>query len=115
MIVCLCHGLTEDEIRKSIRAGHWTCESIGQNCGAGTECGSCCQEICKMVSEEKRKRVLDAVDGLTNGVGASLDEIRKAVGDLTVNDILDLVSEAIGEDKAPDAKPTDDEGEGELQ
>jgi bacterioferritin-associated ferredoxin len=94
MITCICHGVSEEVIRESIRSGNWTCESIGRDCNAGAECGSCCNEICKMINEEKRKRLFDAVDRLTSDVNSSLDEIRKAVGDLTVNDVLGLISEA---------------------
>lgn len=104
MIVCLCNGITESEIRKSIRAGNWDCAKVGIDCGAGSGCGTCCKEICRMVNEEKRKRVLEAVEGLANGVNSSLDEIRKAVGDLTVNDILDLVAEALEVDEKDEEK-----------
>jgi bacterioferritin-associated ferredoxin len=115
MIVCLCYGISEEDIRKSIRAGNWTCKDVGMNCGAGMGCGSCCKEICKMVNEEKRKRLLDAVDRLNSGVSDSIDEIVSVVGDLTINEILDMAAEAFGEKPATETKPTDDEGEGELQ
>jgi bacterioferritin-associated ferredoxin len=39
--VCSCHGVDDDEVRVSIRAGADSVESIAARCGAGSDCGSC--------------------------------------------------------------------------
>ncbi len=41
MIVCVCKGVNEREIRDRIHSGCSTEESIARQCGAGTDCGSC--------------------------------------------------------------------------
>ena len=39
MIVCLCGGVTEHEIRRAVAAGARTPAVIGAVCGAGADCG----------------------------------------------------------------------------
>ena len=41
MLVCICKGLSERAIAKTIQAGASSIEAIGEACGAGTDCGSC--------------------------------------------------------------------------
>ena len=46
MILCICRGVTEDEIVDAIRRGAFSLEKIARRCdGAGTDCGSCRAEI----------------------------------------------------------------------
>jgi bacterioferritin-associated ferredoxin len=46
MILCICRGVTEDEILDAIRRGAFSLEKIARRCdGAGTDCGSCRAEI----------------------------------------------------------------------
>jgi bacterioferritin-associated ferredoxin len=46
MVVCICRGVTEDEIVDAIRRGAYSLEKIARRCdGAGTDCGSCRSEI----------------------------------------------------------------------
>jgi bacterioferritin-associated ferredoxin len=46
MILCICRGVTQDEILDAIRRGAYTMEKIARRCdGAGTDCGSCRAEI----------------------------------------------------------------------
>jgi bacterioferritin-associated ferredoxin len=45
MYVCICHGVTENEVRAEIVTGATTEQEIGERCGAGTGCGSCVDKI----------------------------------------------------------------------
>jgi bacterioferritin-associated ferredoxin len=45
VIVCVCKGVNEREIRDTITAGCRTEETIGTRCGAGTDCGSCLETL----------------------------------------------------------------------
>ncbi|MGH3343877.1 MAG: (2Fe-2S)-binding protein [Carbonactinosporaceae bacterium] len=51
MYVCICHGVTEREVRREIAAGARSAEDIGDRCGAGTGCGSCVDRVCALLSE----------------------------------------------------------------
>ena len=45
MYVCICEGVTEDEVRSAVACGARTIEDVGEACAAGTCCGSCHDEI----------------------------------------------------------------------
>jgi bacterioferritin-associated ferredoxin len=46
MVLCICRGVTEDEILEAIRRGACTLDKVARRCdGAGTDCGSCRLEI----------------------------------------------------------------------
>lgn len=51
MIVCLCRGVNDQQIRRAISHGAGCLDSIGRACGAGTACGSCRDEIALMLQE----------------------------------------------------------------
>jgi len=53
MIVCVCNGVNEREIRRTILHGCSTEESIGRNCGAGTDCGACLETLQELLSERR--------------------------------------------------------------
>ena len=43
MIVCLCEGVSESEVREAIAVGATSLDRIAKNCDAGRDCG-CCHE-----------------------------------------------------------------------
>jgi bacterioferritin-associated ferredoxin len=46
MVLCMCRGVTDDEIVDAIRRGAFSLEKIARRCdGAGTDCGSCRNDI----------------------------------------------------------------------
>ncbi len=45
MYVCLCHGVTEAEVREVISDGALTIDDVGEECLAGTGCGGCQERI----------------------------------------------------------------------
>jgi len=46
MVLCICRGVTQDEVLDAIRRGACTLEKVARRCdGAGTDCGSCRADI----------------------------------------------------------------------
>jgi bacterioferritin-associated ferredoxin len=54
MYVCICERVRECEVRKVIRKGARTEESVGDACRAGTGCGMCRDHIGDLIDEEHR-------------------------------------------------------------
>jgi bacterioferritin-associated ferredoxin len=57
MIVCLCEGVSEREIRGVIARGARCVESIRRACGAGAGCGTCRETLEDMLDEHAQKAV----------------------------------------------------------
>ncbi|GAA1251665.1 hypothetical protein GCM10009665_47960 [Kitasatospora nipponensis] len=51
MYVCMCHAVTEDQVRRAIDAGADSPRRIAQGCKAGTDCGSCVRRIQALLGE----------------------------------------------------------------
>jgi bacterioferritin-associated ferredoxin len=41
MFVCLCVGVTSQEVTKAVENGARTSKQVAKMCGAGSECGRC--------------------------------------------------------------------------
>ncbi|MFL5458673.1 MAG: bacterioferritin-associated ferredoxin [Myxococcales bacterium] len=41
MLVCVCRGVSDRELRDVLARGASTLRDVGRACGAGTDCGSC--------------------------------------------------------------------------
>ncbi len=54
MIVCHCHGVTDREIRDSVRCGARSCDDVADSCGAGSGCGGCQELVAEIVASERR-------------------------------------------------------------
>ena len=54
MWVCHCRAVTDSKVRQVIAAGADDEVEIGRECGAGTGCGSCHDEL-RRLCEESRK------------------------------------------------------------
>jgi bacterioferritin-associated ferredoxin len=52
MYVCICQRVRECEVRSAIRCGARSEESVGDACGAGTNCGMCLDRIGDLIDEE---------------------------------------------------------------
>ena len=46
MIVCVCNGVSERDVRAAIDAGCASIEELSQRTGCGTTCG-CCREMAR--------------------------------------------------------------------
>ena len=51
MYVCLCRGVTEQDIHETIAAGATTAEEVMYCTGAGTGCGRCRHAVAAIVEE----------------------------------------------------------------
>ncbi|MFF2039221.1 bacterioferritin-associated ferredoxin [Kitasatospora sp. NPDC058170] len=51
MYVCMCHAVTEAQVKKEIDAGANTPRQIAKGCKAGTDCGSCVRRIQALLGE----------------------------------------------------------------
>ena len=51
MWVCHCKGVTDRQIRTAIEAGARTPVEIGTYCRAGTGCGGCLPEVCRLLDD----------------------------------------------------------------
>ena len=55
MIVCICHGISDRELRSLIQQGASSVRDISTQCRAGTDCGACVREIRQMTAANKHK------------------------------------------------------------
>ena len=51
MIVCHCNGISDQEIRRTVREGASSLGEVARACGAGTCCGGCHQAVDQIVTE----------------------------------------------------------------
>jgi bacterioferritin-associated ferredoxin len=51
MWVCHCKGVTDRQIRSAINAGARTPVEIAVHCRAGTGCGGCLPEVCRVLDD----------------------------------------------------------------
>ena len=51
MYGCICKAVCEKRVRAAIEAGATTVGAVGRACGAGTDCGSCQDEIACMIDD----------------------------------------------------------------
>ena len=60
MYICLCHGITESQIRVCVREGARTlCDLRGQ-LGVATQCGSCEGQACELLNETLQTGIVPA-------------------------------------------------------
>ena len=57
MIVCVCRGLNEAQVRTLIQSGSDSLERLAATCGAGTSCGSCAESLCCLLDAAKRQEL----------------------------------------------------------
>jgi bacterioferritin-associated ferredoxin len=51
MIVCLCRAACETRVREVISHGAVTIEQITDMCGAGGDCGACCEMLGALIEQ----------------------------------------------------------------
>jgi bacterioferritin-associated ferredoxin len=56
MYVCLCHGVTDREIREAAAAGAREMVDLAAMTGCGTGCGSCGELAQTLLQEARRER-----------------------------------------------------------
>lgn len=50
MYICICHGITDRQIRTAIAAGAADVQTLRAELGCGSTCGSCLVEVEQMLS-----------------------------------------------------------------
>ena len=60
MWVCLCKGVTDRQIRAAISAGARDLGEIGVRCRAGTGCGGCVPEVCRLLQDHFAREAYNA-------------------------------------------------------
>lgn len=53
MVVCLCQGVSEKQVREAIADGATTRKKVTRVCGAGAGCGGCHQSIREIIGEHR--------------------------------------------------------------
>ncbi|MFI6446460.1 bacterioferritin-associated ferredoxin [Kitasatospora sp. NPDC050543] len=51
MYVCMCHAVTEAQVKREIEAGANSPRQVAKGCKAGTDCGSCVRRIQALLGE----------------------------------------------------------------
>src|SRR5438045_1418318 len=59
MIICLCKGISDKHVRDSIGRGASSVADVGDDCGAGTGCGSCHSMIEIMLADDGSATPID--------------------------------------------------------
>lgn len=59
MYVCICNGVTEQQVRDAAEAGCSSVSELTMRTGAGANCGSCVGLAAEMLQDMHARRVLD--------------------------------------------------------
>jgi len=54
VIVCLCRGVSEGDIRRMVAAGARTAAAVAAACGASGDCGACAPALADLVEGDAR-------------------------------------------------------------
>ncbi|REE98348.1 (2Fe-2S)-binding protein [Thermomonospora umbrina] len=65
MYICICNGVTEDDVRGCVAAGACSTREVRQACGMKPGCGVCTKRLCAIVSEARTASEL--ADAFTGG------------------------------------------------
>ena len=60
MYVCVCNGVTDEEVSDAIEGGAKTRTDVTRACGAGGDCGSCHRAIDEMIDSCSGGALVDA-------------------------------------------------------
>jgi bacterioferritin-associated ferredoxin len=61
MIVCLCRGLSERDLRSMVAADVYSTEELSASCGAGADCGACLSMLDRLVDDVRCRTRRDAL------------------------------------------------------
>lgn len=59
MYVCICHGVTESQVRRAADEGCRDLHELTMRTGAGASCGSCMDLAAEIISDQVKMRVLE--------------------------------------------------------
>ena len=94
MWVCHCKGVTDRQIRSAINAGARTPVEIGLHCRAGTGCGGCLPEVCRVLDDHLASQRFYAADSASRRAGRGGTPRPPGCGDcpLLLDDDSELLS-----------------------
>ncbi len=79
MYVCICYGVTDNEINAEIALGARTVDEVGDRCDAGTGCGSCHETIEGLLARASARRAAGCCGNACGAVCALGDRRSSAV------------------------------------
>ena len=59
MYVCICHGVTDTQIRRAADEGVRDVHELTMRTGAGASCGSCLELAASILNEQNAPRLLE--------------------------------------------------------
>ena len=59
MYVCVCHGVTDHQIRRAADEGVRDAHELTMRTGAGSSCGSCLEQAQQILDEQRAPRLLE--------------------------------------------------------
>ena len=59
MYVCICHGVTDTQIRRAADEGVRDVHELTMRTGAGASCGSCLEQAAAILNEQHAPRLLE--------------------------------------------------------
>lgn len=62
VIICLCHRVSDREIRKHVDDGAGNLHAVSQRCRAGSDCGSCASQLRQVIQRRRDERERNDVD-----------------------------------------------------
>jgi bacterioferritin-associated ferredoxin len=92
--ICHCKGVTDGQIRSAIDAGARTPVEIGARCRAGTGCGGCLPEVCRLLDDHLTSQAFYATCGGSRRLDRGDAPRPRGCGDcpLLVDDESELIS-----------------------
>ena len=64
MFICLCFGLSEKKLRELAEQSGNCLDTLQSKCGAGSSCGSCIEDIKKVLSQNEGQQETPAQQDL---------------------------------------------------
>lgn len=61
MIICLCRGVSDKDVRRAVGRGAGAVEAISAACGAGSDCGACTLMLVDLLMESEAAGVGDGI------------------------------------------------------
>ena len=59
MFVCLCLGITSQDVANAVRSGASTSKQVAKICGAGSECGRCRRTVRAIIASLDRATAIE--------------------------------------------------------
>jgi bacterioferritin-associated ferredoxin len=63
MYVCVCHAVTEDDVRDHVTSGACSAKAVRAACGMRPGCGACVRRICDLLAESAIETPVPAATG----------------------------------------------------